>query len=93
MSVSQGAHRFRRRRLKEDPFSPAHVNHVISLDSDKKEDPRAVVEAFKESEKNELIGFKRLRASNVQVSPPLKIFNNNKLINHNTIKLKKKNYL
>ena len=59
--------RFRRRRLKEDPFNPSHVSHVIALDSDRKEDPRAIVEAFKESEIEELAAFKRLRTLNVQV--------------------------
>ena len=62
-----GGSRFRRRRLKEDPFKPSHVNHVIVLEADKKEDPRAIVEAFKESENNELASFKRLRFQNIQV--------------------------
>jgi len=61
-----GGTRFRRRRLKEDPFKPSNVNHVIPLDATKKEDPRAIVEAFKENENNELTCFKRLRNQNNQ---------------------------
>ena len=67
MEMVAGGSRFRRRRLKEDPFKPSHVNHVIVLDAVKKEDPRAIVEAFKDSESNELTCFKRLRNQNVQV--------------------------
>lgn len=63
-----GESRFRRRRLKEDPFNPSHVSHVIRLDLDRKEDPRAIVEAFKDAEMNELSAFKRLRHLNVQVN-------------------------
>lgn len=62
-----GPSRFRRRRPKEDPFNPTNVTHVISLDTDKKEDPRLIVEAFKESEYGELTSFKRLRVQNIQV--------------------------
>lgn len=65
--IISGTSRFRRRRPKEDPFSPLNVSHVIPVEAEKKEDPRLIVEAFKESEANELGGFKRLRIQNVQV--------------------------
>jgi histone demethylase JARID1 len=60
--------RFRRRRPKEDPFNPINVTHVITLEAEKKEDPRLIVEAFKESENNELTSFKRIRVQNIQVN-------------------------
>lgn len=41
---------------------------MILLEADKKEDPRRIVEAFKESENSELTGFKRLRTQNIQVN-------------------------
>ena len=41
---------------------------MILLEADKKEDPRRIVEAFKESENSELTGFKRLRIQNIQVN-------------------------
>jgi histone demethylase JARID1 len=59
--------RFRRRRPKEDPFNPINVTHVITLEAEKKEDPRLIVESFKESENNELTSFKRIRVQNIQV--------------------------
>jgi hypothetical protein len=62
------ASRFRRRRPKEDPFNPINVTHVITLEAEKKEDPRLIVEAFKESENNELTSFKRIRVQNIQVN-------------------------
>uniref|UniRef100_A0A0P5I956 [histone H3]-trimethyl-L-lysine(4) demethylase n=1 Tax=Daphnia magna TaxID=35525 RepID=A0A0P5I956_9CRUS len=58
--------RFRRRRPKEDPFNPVNVTHVIAVEAEKKEDPRLIVEAFKESESSELTSFKRIRVQNIQ---------------------------
>jgi len=39
----------------------------VALDAERRDDPRAIVEAFKEAEAHELGAFKRLRAANVQV--------------------------
>ena len=62
------ASRFRRRRPKEDPFNPINVTHIIALEAEKKDDPRLIVEAFKESENSELTSFKRIRVQNIQVN-------------------------
>lgn len=62
------ASRFWRRRPKEDPFNPNNVTHVITLEAEKKEDPRLIVGAFKESENNELTTLKRIRVQNIQVN-------------------------
>ncbi|EFX64425.1 hypothetical protein DAPPUDRAFT_334200 [Daphnia pulex] len=58
--------RFRRRRPKEDTFNPINVTHVINFETEKKEDPQLIDEAFKESaEDNDLTRLKRFRDQNI----------------------------
>lgn len=55
------------------------MTHVITLETEKKEDPRLIVEAFKESEYSELTSFKRLRVQNIQVRNNVLLLRNQSL--------------